>query len=86
MLAEVELPSNGGSVRLEQYWNHIDFYTIELLHFRTNGAKTTLVVDGDAAKQWFCRASIEGTSTVVRFENSFGPLARYNWARGVLLR
>lgn len=51
VLAEANSPE-GHRFRVEQYWNHVDFYTTNLLVIHPNGTVTTHLIDADDSKCW----------------------------------
>jgi hypothetical protein len=47
-----ERNGNAESVRVIQFWNHVDFYSTELEYVGTNGVVQTFTLDGDDVKTW----------------------------------
>jgi hypothetical protein len=42
-----------------QYWNHVDFYNVEIVISKRDGSKKALVLDGDAPKWWTARVTVD---------------------------
>ena len=64
VLAEVNM-TDRTTLRVIQYWNHSDFYTTELQHWKNGDIIGQLVLDGDDAKQWSVELQLEDRDATV---------------------
>ena len=78
ILAEQRL-ANGHLFRVVQYWNHIDFYTTELLHISPDGTLNTDVLDGDDNKSWSVPLAVDETNKTVTVTLGWGRIKKVDW-------
>jgi hypothetical protein len=65
--------STGQRLEVVQFWNHVDFYTIELVVTKTDGTTIRKLVDGDSSKAWIARITVdEAKRTAVVMTNGIG--------------
>lgn len=69
--------ANGGVVRLVQYWNNIDFYTLELLHIGAGGGVKSVILDGDASRIWWARIAATKDTNILTL-NGLGVSGSYD--------
>jgi hypothetical protein len=77
-LAEEKLES-GHSFRVIQYWNHVDFYTTELVHTLPGGRVIQTVLDSDDNKSWSVPMVIDEKGRSVHVTLSGRRLRRISW-------
>lgn len=81
-LASATAP-DGTRLRVEQYWNHIDFYSTDFYATPPGGKTVKYVIDGDDRKRWRGEIQISGTSArIVVGREEQGV---YDLKRGVFL-
>lgn len=51
--------STGQRLEVVQFWNHIDFYTIELVVTKTDGTVSRKLIDGDSKKCWIALITVD---------------------------
>lgn len=51
--------STGQRLDVVQFWNHVDFYTIELVVTKTDGTVSRKLIDGDSKKGWIALISVD---------------------------
>jgi hypothetical protein len=78
ILAEQKL-QNGHSFRVIQYWNHVDFYTTELVHTLPGGRVIQTVLDGDDNKSWSVPMVVDEKGRSVHVTLSGKRLRRISW-------
>lgn len=69
--------STGHRINLVQYWNHIDFYTLEARITKPDGITSVSTLDGDASKIWKIEIEIDPsqTSATYRYAGRTGSVA-----------
>jgi hypothetical protein len=70
-----------GTVSLRQFWNHSDFYTLELVHRGPDGKESKFTLDGDAPKIWIARFKVNWADKRVLISGDVFPLGSYEWDR-----
>ena len=53
--------STGQRLEVVQFWNHVDFYTTELVVTKTDGTILRKLIDGDSKKGWTARITVDET-------------------------
>jgi hypothetical protein len=51
--------STGQRLEVVQFWNHVDFYTIELVVTKADGTVTRKLIDGDSKKGWIALINVD---------------------------
>jgi len=85
VLASMSL-KDGSNIKVVEFWNRCDFYTVELQHITMAGETNSVVIDPDSPKVWFCklRADDKGRVAISFDARSMG---KYDWhARELFLR
>jgi hypothetical protein len=79
ILGSVE-SQDGERFQVIQFWNHNDFYTTQLTHFRPDASTNIAVIDSDDRKEWSCSIRlIEEEKKVVVFLKSKKQVFEYRW-------
>ena len=52
---------NGTRIVVKQWWNKVDFYSVELEHMDENGRIHVSLIDGDSPKWWNCRLNLSNS-------------------------
>lgn len=71
--------TSGYKFEVIQYWNHVDFYTTELLVDGPDGRREVHVLDGDDRKSWSLPMSIDEVRRVVSVELCGGRSRDVSW-------
>ncbi len=67
------IDSTGQRLEVVQFWNHVDFYTTELVVTKTDGTIRRKLIDGDSKKGWTARITVdEAKRTAVVMINGMG--------------
>lgn len=65
--------STGQRLEVVQFWNHVDFYTIELVITKTDGTISRKLIDGDSSKSWMALITVdEAKRTATVMSNGIG--------------
>ncbi len=73
--------SSGQTVRVVQYWNHVDFYSTELRVISPNGSTETQTLDGDDGKTWSVPLVVDEGSKSATITLRGGRVKRVYWSR-----
>lgn len=53
---------DGNKYQVKEWWNRVDFYSVEFVHSRSNGATHAALIDPDASKWWSCEIAPSKTN------------------------
>jgi hypothetical protein len=53
---------DGNKYQVMEWWNRVDFYSVEFVHSCSNGATHTALIDSDASKWWSCEIALSKTN------------------------
>lgn len=85
IVAKQRLP-NGDRIEIVQYWNHGDFYNLDLRHITRAGAQYECVIDPDCNRIPRCRVEVDAVQGEVTVTAGSAIWARYRWASKELFR
>lgn len=85
VVAKQQLP-NGDKIEIVQYWNHGDFYNLDLWHFTSAGRRYECVIDPDCNRIPRCQVEVDAVRGEVTIKAGGGVWARYKWASKELFR
>jgi len=78
VLASMSL-TDGSRIRVVEFWNDCDFYTMELQHVTATGHVNSAVIDPDHSKVWFCKLKAADARNEVEVFADTRLIGKYNW-------
>ncbi len=85
VVAKRELP-NGDTIEVFQYWNHGDFYNLDLTHTTAAGVQYLFVINPDCNRIPRCEVETHSESSEAVIKAGGNILAHYRWDTKELLR
>lgn len=85
VVAKQQLP-NGDRIEIVQYWNHGDFYNLDLRHITEAGTEYECVIDPDCNRIPRCRVEVDAVRGEVTVTAGRAIWARYKWASKELFK
>jgi len=84
-VGELGLPT-GERIQVLQYWNHGDFYNLDLRHIMADGRRYRCVIDPDCFRVSKCELTMDAAQSEVTVAWKGKVLARYRWLSRELVR
>ena len=85
IVGKQQLP-NGDRIEIVQYWNHGDFYNLDLRHTTEAGAQYECVIDPDCNRIPRCQVEVDAVRGEAIVTAGAGIWARYKWTSRELFR
>lgn len=78
--------SSGHNFAIAQWWNRVDFYSVELQHISPEGAKYSCIVVADTPKWWSCNMHFTSNANQVEITHNGKNVGIYDWQMKILRR